>query len=397
MSRPTTMIAAPGIDRLTVRNVNSSRYDPMSSPAPTAQSGTAAYRGTATTWRARPTNTSPHQCTWRRSKFRRFPPPISPIRSARPITAKMGDMRVSCPAATSSSRSPDPNERRYALLMAEPDEDLGYFGPGSVSWQVDREVTVLFGGARALLMQAAHPLVVAGVNQTQMYERSPWKRLQRTLMLSFTITFGTTAEAHAAADRINEVHARIKGTDPVTGKTYDALDPHLLLYVHATLVDSALLYEELTIGRLDDEGRQRFHEEQMLAAELVRIPKESIPPTVPALRAWLADVEDRGELAVTEGALRVAGLFMDPPHDAEWRPILPQVARLAFGTLSPLVREMYGIRWNATKEAALRSTFALMRTARPLLPAKYRYVEPYSDWVREGRRTPTLRSARPRG
>ncbi|HEY6677474.1 MAG TPA: oxygenase MpaB family protein, partial [Actinomycetota bacterium] len=173
------------------------------------------------------------------------------------------------------------------------DADLGYFGPGSVSWQVDREVTVLFGGARALLMQAAHPLVVAGVNQTQMYDRSPWKRLQRTLMLTYTITFGTKAEAHAAAERINEVHARINGIDPVTGKRYDALDPHLLLYVHATLVDSALLYEELTIGRLDDEGRQRFHEEQMLAAELVRIPKESIPPTVPALRAWLADVEDR--------------------------------------------------------------------------------------------------------
>jgi len=283
------------------------------------------------------------------------------------------------------------------LEMRGSDQDLGYFGPGSVSWQVDREVTVLFGGARALLMQAAHPLVVAGVNQTQMYDRSPWKRLQRTLMLTYTITFGTKAEAHAAAGRINEVHARINGTDPVTGKKYDALDPHLLLYVHATLVDSALLYEELTIGRLDDEGRQRFHEEQMLAAELVQIPKESIPPTVPALRAWLADVEDRGELAVTEGALRVAGLFMDPPHDAEWRPILPQVARLAFGTLSPRVREMYGIQWNGAKEAVLRSTFAMMRAARPLLPVKYKYVEPYNEWVRQGRRTPTLRPARPRG
>jgi uncharacterized protein (DUF2236 family) len=306
-------------------------------------------------------------------------------------------MRVSCPAASSTSRYVIRTNVGTLQEMDGSEADLGYFGPGSVSWQVDREVTVLFGGARALLMQAAHPLVVAGVNQTQMYDRSPWKRLQRTLMLTYTITFGTKAEAHAAADRINEVHARINGPDPVTGKRYDALDPHLLLYVHATLVDSALLYEELTIGRLDDEGRQRFHEEQMLAAELVRIPKESIPPTVPALRAWLADVEDRGELAVTDGARRVAGLFMDPPRDAEWRPILPQVARLAFGTLSPHLREMYGIRWNAAKDAALRSTFALMRAARPLLPAKYRYIEPYNDWVRQGRRTPTLRPARPRG
>ncbi len=281
------------------------------------------------------------------------------------------------------------------LAMVASKEDLGYFGPGSVSWRVDREVTVLFGGARALLMQAAHPLVVAGVNQTQMYERNPWKRLQRTLALTYAITFGTRAEAHAAADRINEVHAHIHGTDPVTGQRYDALDPHLLLYVHATLIDSALLYEELTIGRLDDAGRQRFHEEQMLAAELVRIPKETIPPTVPAIRAWLADVEDRGELQVTEGARRVAGLFMDPPADAEWRPILPQVARLAFGTLPPAVREMYGVRWSAAKEAALRATFAAIRAGHGLIPAKFRFIEPYAAWLRGGRRTSTLPPARP--
>jgi uncharacterized protein (DUF2236 family) len=280
-------------------------------------------------------------------------------------------------------------------VMVGSRQDLGYFGPGSVSWQVDREVTVLFGGARALLMQAAHPLVVAGVNQTGMYERNPWKRLQRTLVLTYAITFGTRAEAHEAADKINEVHARINGIDPVTGERYDALDPHLLLYVHATLIDSALLFEQLTIGRLDDAGRQRFHEEQMLAAELVRIPKESIPPTVPALRAWLADVEDRGELRVTEGARRVAGLFMDPPEDAEWRPVLPQVARLAFGTLPPAVREMYGIRWNPAKEAALRATLAAIRAGHGLIPARYRFIEPYAAWLRSGRRTSTLPPARP--
>ena len=200
-------------------------------------------------------------------------------------------------------------------------DDVGYFGPESVSWQVHREVTVLFGGARALLMQAAHPLVVAGANQTGMYDRNPWRRLQRTLILTYTLTFGTKAEAQAAADRINEIHERINGIDPVTGKRYDALDPELLLYVHACLVDSALLFEELTVGRLDDAGRQRFHEEQMLAAEMVLVPRDLIPATVPALRAWLADVEDRGDLLVTDGARRVYNLFLRPPEGAEWRAI----------------------------------------------------------------------------
>ena len=165
-------------------------------------------------------------------------------------------------------------DRRYPWRVTA---DEGYFGPQSVSWQVHREVTVLFGGARAMLMQAAHPLVIAGANQTGMYERNPWKRLQRTLVLQYALTFGTKAEAHAAADRINEVHERINGVDPVTGQRYDALDPELLLWVHACLVESALLFERLTVGALDDRGRQRFHEEQMLAAELVRLPREPDP------------------------------------------------------------------------------------------------------------------------
>ena len=73
----------------------------------------------------------------------------------------------------------------------------------------------------------------------------------------------------------------------MTGAPYDALDPHLLLYVHACLVDSALLFERLTVGRLDDAGRQRFHEEQMLAAEMMRVPRE-IDPADRACAAGLA-------------------------------------------------------------------------------------------------------------
>ena len=258
--------------------------------------------------------------------------------------------------------------------------DPGFFGPDSVSWQVHREVTVLFGGARAVLMQAAHPLVIAGARATGFYERNPWKRLQRTLILTYTITFGTKAEARAAADRINDVHKRINGVDPETGLPYDALDPELLLYVHGCLVDSALLFEELTVGRLDDAGRQRFHEEQMLAAEMVLIPRRIIPPTLPAFRAWMSDVEDSGILQVTEAARRVADLFIHPPAEAEWRPVLKGVSRLAFATLPPRMREQYGIQVGPVKRAGMAATFAATRAIRPLLPPKFRYLAPYNEW-----------------
>ena len=263
--------------------------------------------------------------------------------------------------------------------MAVP-EDLGYFGPDSVSWQVHREVTVLFGGARAVLMQAAHPLVIAGAKATGFYERDPWKRLQRTLILTYTITFGTKAEADAAAARINDVHTRINGTDPVTGLPYDALDPELLLYVHGCLVDSALLFEELTVGALDDAGRQRFHEEQMRAAEMVRIPRDRIPPTIEGLRAWMRDVEGSGILQVTEAARSVADLFIHPPADAQWRPVLRGVSRLAFATLPPVLRRGYGFELGAGRRAALRATLAATKVLRPLLPPRFRYIAPYQEW-----------------
>ncbi len=166
----------------------------------------------------------------------------------------------------------------------------------------------------------------------------------------------------------------------MTGKPYDALDPELLLWVHACLVDSALLFEELTVGKLDAAGRQRFHEEQMLAAELVKIPREIIPPTVPALRDYMDEVIARGDLLVTDSARKVADLFYDPPAEAEWRPVLKGVSRLAFATLPAPLREGFGIRLGAGKRAAMRATFAATRLARPLLPPKVRYIAPYQEW-----------------
>src|SRR5213080_62196 len=168
--------------------------------------------------------------------------------------------------------------------------EAGLFGPGSASWQVNRETTVLFGGARALLMQAAHPLVLAGARQTGFYEHNPWKRLERTLQLTFSITFGTRREALEAVRRINQAHLGVHGVDEVTGLSYDAFDPDLLLWVHACLVDSQLLFERLTVGRLDAEDRERFHREQMLGVELLGLERSRIPPSVPELREYIRTV-----------------------------------------------------------------------------------------------------------
>lgn len=254
--------------------------------------------------------------------------------------------------------------------------DPGLFGPESVSWRVHRETTVLFGGARALLMHAAHPLVIAGATETGFYERNPWRRLERTLSLTYALTFGTSEEALVAAGRINEVHRRVRGVDRVTGKPYDAMDPDLLLWVHACLVDSALLFERLTVGRLTAEERERFHHEQMMGAELLGLSPDRVPPTVTGLRAYIADVVAGDDLRMTGAARRVAALIRTPPAEAEWRPILRAVSWWAFGTLPSRLRTMYGVRWGVGRDAALRASLAAVRAGRPALPRRFRWILP---------------------
>jgi uncharacterized protein (DUF2236 family) len=115
----------------------------------------------------------------------------------------------------------------------------------------------------------------------------------------------------------------------------------------------------------------------MLAAELVKIPREIIPPTVPALRAWMAERVDRGDLMVTDAARTVARLFLSPPPEAQWRAVLRGVARLAFGTLPPGIREMYGVSLGPFRRAGMSAAFAATRRIRPFLPPSVRFIAPY--------------------
>ena len=114
----------------------------------------------------------------------------------------------------------------------------------------------------------------------------------------------------------------------------------------------------------------------MLAAEMLLLPRDRIPPTIGALREYMQGVVASGDLIVTDAALRVAGLFKDPPPEAEWRPILRAVSRWAFGTLPPELRAQYGERWSRAHDAMLVTTLATVRTIRPALPRRFRYIQP---------------------
>ena len=115
----------------------------------------------------------------------------------------------------------------------------GLFGPGSATWTVHADVAGLVGGVRALLVQSLHPLAMAGVADHSDYRVDPLGRLQRTASFIATTTFGSTAHAEKAIERVRTVHERVVGTAP-DGRSYSATDPHLLAWVHCTEVDSFL-------------------------------------------------------------------------------------------------------------------------------------------------------------
>ncbi|HKX49563.1 MAG TPA: oxygenase MpaB family protein, partial [Candidatus Binatia bacterium] len=146
------------------------------------------------------------------------------------------------------------------------------FSPHSIIWQVDREMALLLAGGRALLLQLAHPKVAAGVAQYSRFQQNPLARLQRTMSAMWSIGFDESAKAYAALQRVGDIHKRVHGTVEdheavARGTPYDARDPQLLMWVHATLIDSAMVAYDLFVKPLSLQEKARYYEESKKLAE----------------------------------------------------------------------------------------------------------------------------------
>ena len=114
----------------------------------------------------------------------------------------------------------------------------------------------------------------------------------------------------------------------------------------------------------------------MLGAELLRLDRSRIPPTVDALREYIQGVVESGILQVSDETMKVATLIREPPSEVPWRPVLRQIAWWAFATLPEPLRAQYRVKWNALKEARLRSSLLTLKVFRPLVPATFREILP---------------------
>jgi len=270
--------------------------------------------------------------------------------------------------------------------------DPGYFGPNSMMWKVNKEITVLFGGARALLMHAAHPLIAAGARQTSFYQRDPWKRLIRTLSLQNSVTFGTKEEADESAHRINKLHEVIKGKDSVTGNIYDALDHEQLLWVHACLQISSIYFYEKTVKKLSDDEKNQYHLENTKAAELVLINTKEMPKSHDELKIWVKEKSrENNYLIYTDVAKDVQEIIAGGPVPTHIKPIWPFIAFTAFNTLPKEFKDIYGIKESKYKNLLLSFNLALLKYSRPFLPPFFRLIAP-ARWAKQRlTKNPSLR------
>lgn len=239
------------------------------------------------------------------------------------------------------------------------------FPPDAVIRRVDGEGVLLLGGGRALLMQLAHPSVAQGVADHSDFARDPFGRLRRTLEASFAMVFGTEEEARRTAAALRAVH------DRVTGPGYRANDPELLMWVHATLVDTALRVYERFVGQLSPADQERYYQESAVVAEIIGVPRDRQPPDLAAFRDYVRTMV--GSLEVTDTARRVASAVLDPPR-FPWpaTPLLALVRQVTIGLLPLPLRVQYGFSWDAPRKAALLVAGAASRLVWPRIPAPVR-------------------------
>jgi uncharacterized protein (DUF2236 family) len=228
----------------------------------------------------------------------------------------------------------------YARAIPDDPADDGLFGPGSIVWRVNRDRCLPLAGLRSLMVQALHPLAMAGVAQHSTWKQDPLGRLVATNSYLLTTTYGDKSSALAAAARVRKVHVHVRGTDPQTGLSYSAEDPALLLWVHAGMVDSVVNVVQRYGRPLEAADADRYVAEMVSFAEIVGVPREDVPSTVSSLRDYLEAVELR---QATPAAREAIAIVLDPPGlDADTRDLWRDLGQVAVGTLPAWAREMYG-------------------------------------------------------
>lgn len=274
-----------------------------------------------------------------------------------------------------------PRPRSHAERLASRD---GYFAPESVIRRVGNSPLVpLLGGGAAVLLQVAHPLVAAGVTEHSDYRSDLWRRLLRTLNALYLIVYGSKTEADRAGEAVQAVHRAVRGHTTTqlgpfpAGTPYSASDPDLMLWVHATLVETSLAVYCRFVDRLSADEIDVYYHEMAVVARVFGTPQEAIPRSFRAFRAYFDERVSSPEICVTEPAREVAEVILRASSlPMPLRLIAPAHRLSTAALLPPRVRGEYGLGWNGRRALALRGGAQSIRLAAAPLHVVATHVSP---------------------
>ena len=252
--------------------------------------------------------------------------------------------------------------------------DPGIYGPDSITWRVHSDPSMVVAGLRALLLQAVHPLAMAGVAQNSDFQADPWGRLFRTAEYVATTTFGTTREARIAAAQVRGIHRKLTATDPRTGEVFRVDREDLLRWVHVVEVESFLSTAVRSGLRLSPREQDAYYDEQ--AANGVLIGVGDVPRSVSDVKDYYRDI--RPQLRMTKEARHAARFVLFPPMPrmvqlaTPARPAWVGIAVVGATLMPRWARRMYNLPGIPTTDLGASAVSFGLRTGLLAVPAQLR-------------------------
>jgi uncharacterized protein (DUF2236 family) len=270
-----------------------------------------------------------------------------------------------------------------SVAEAASDPRAGIFSPSSISWKVNRESALFLGAGRAALLQLAHPWVAAALDRHSNLRSDPLARFHGTFRVVFTMIFGTLDQALAASRHLFHLHTRIQGELPESvaaypqGSRYEANEVNALLWVYATLIESALLAHDTVLPPLSIDEREAYYTESKTMAALFGIPPAALPADWSAFEAY-------NRAILTSGMLGVNALSREMAHRllhgrGSWVPVPNWYRTFTAASIPQQLRGEFSLPYGEReKQSAAHARLWLPRVYR-CLPSALRYVGPYRE------------------
>ncbi|MGA8740738.1 MAG: oxygenase MpaB family protein [Terracidiphilus sp.] len=259
----------------------------------------------------------------------------------------------------------------------------GIFGPDSITWRVNRESALFLAAGRAALLQLAHPWVATALDQHSSLLAKPIARFHGTFRVVFTMIFGTAPQAFRAARSLYQMHTRIAGQLPsaVAGyaqnSRYEALQVPALLWVYATLIESAVVAYQCVLPPLNPDELASYYAESKILAGLFGLPPEALPTDWNSFETYVADMCASSALGVSDRSRFMAQHIMT--GSGSWIQIPRWYQALTTEWLPPRFRDEFALAFGPAEQVSAQRAQRGIPRIYGKLPAFLRYVGPWQE------------------